>query len=114
MLKRSEDGELPEAEEADRLPAREAMQTPDVKPICQRSLIVLPQGIDIPEHANEECGYSGLVIAKKAAEDKVSSPLMVSQLSRRLIHLPPQEIPQIPELQGRKLSAIYGIRIIDT
>ena len=112
MLEYPEDSELLEAEEADRLSTGEVAQTPDVKPICQRSPVIIPQRVDIPEHADDGCGYSGLVIAKKAAEDEVSSPLTVSQLSRRLVHLPPQEVPQITDLQGRKLLTLNGVRVI--
>ena len=114
MLECPEDGELPEAEEADRLSMGEAAQTPDVKPICQCSPIIIPQSVDIPEHADDGCGYSGLFIAKEAAKDEVSNPLTISQLRRRLVHLPPQEVPQILDLQGRKPSAIYGVKVIDT
>jgi hypothetical protein len=78
MLERPEDGKLPEAEEADRLSMGEATQTPDVKPICQHSPIIIPQSVDIPEHDDDGCGYNGLVIAKEAAEDEVSNPLMIS------------------------------------
>ena len=104
MLECPEDGELPEVEETVRLPTREAAQTPDVKPISQCSPIIIPQSVDIPEHADDGCGYSGLVIAKKATEDEVSSPLTISQLSRRLVHLPSQKVPQIPDLRTR-----YGL-----
>jgi hypothetical protein len=51
MLERPENGELPEAEKADRLSTGEAAQTPDVKPICQCSPIIIPQSVDIPKHA---------------------------------------------------------------
>jgi hypothetical protein len=80
MLERPENGELPEAEKVDRLPTREATQTPDVKSICQSSPIVFPQGVDIPEHADNGCGYSRLVIAKKTAKDEICYPLMISEL----------------------------------
>ena len=71
MLERLEDGELPEAEKTNCLSVREATQTPDVKTVRQRSPIILPQGVHISEHADDECGYSRLVIAKKTAEDEV-------------------------------------------
>ncbi len=78
MLKGPEKGKLPEAEKADRLPTRETAQAPDVEPVCQCFPIILPQGVDVPEHADDGYGYSRLVIAEKAAEDEVSSPLTVS------------------------------------
>jgi hypothetical protein len=78
MLERPENGELPEAEKTDCLLAREAAQTPDVEPICQRFPIILPQGVDILEPADDGCGYSRLVIAKETAEDEVCCPLTIS------------------------------------
>ena len=113
MLERPKDGELPKAEEIDRLLAGETVQAPDVKPICQRSPIILPQSVDILEHADNGCGNSGLVVAEKVAEDEVCSPLMISQLSRGLVLLPPQEVPQIPNPQGKKSLTLNGIRVID-
>ena len=113
MLKCPEDSELPEAEEADRLSTGEAAQTPDVEPICQRSPIIIPQSVDIPKHADDGCEYGGLVVAMKAAEDEVGNPLTIPQLRRKLVNLPPQEVPQIPELQGRKLLTHNGGRVIN-
>ena len=85
MLECPEDGELPEAEEADRLPAREAMQTPDVKPICQSPPVILPQSVDIPEHANNGFRDGGPVIAQETAEDEICHPLGSCTESKRRV-----------------------------
>ena len=77
MLERPENGELPEAEKTNRLPAREAAQTLDVEPICQRPPFILPQGVDISEHADNGCGCSRLVITKETTEDEVCCPLTI-------------------------------------
>jgi hypothetical protein len=114
MLKGPENGKLLKAEKTDRLPTREVAQTPDVEPVCQRSPIVLPQGVNVSEHADDGRGYSRLVVAEKTAKDEVHCPLAISQLGRRLIPIPPRNIRQIANPQGRKPNAIYGIRIINT
>jgi hypothetical protein len=59
VLKGPEDGKLPEAKKADRLPTRITAQTPDVKSICQGTPVILPQGVDIPEHTNNGRGNDG-------------------------------------------------------
>jgi hypothetical protein len=101
-------GELPEAEEADRLSTGEAAQAPDVKPVCQRSPVIISQSVDVPEHADDRCGYGRLVVAEEATEDEVGNPLTIPQLRRGLLYLPPQEVPQITDLQGRKLLTHNG------
>jgi hypothetical protein len=78
MLKGPEDGKLPEAEKADRLPTRIATQAPDVKTICQCSPVVLPQSDDVSEHADNGRGNGRLVVPKEAAEDEVCCPLVIS------------------------------------
>jgi hypothetical protein len=103
MLKCPEESELLEAEETGDLSTGEATQAPDVKPIRQCSPIIIPQSINISEHADNGCGNGRLVIPKEAAEDEVGSPLAISQLRRRLLYLPHQEIPQITDLQIEKL-----------
>ncbi len=103
MLECPEDSELPEAEKADRLSTGEAAQAPDVKPVCQCSPVVISQSVDVPEHADDRCGNGRLVIPKAATEDEVGSPLTIPQLRRGLLYLPPQQVPQITDLQGRKL-----------
>jgi hypothetical protein len=113
VLECPEENELPEVEEANRLPAREVAQTPDEEAMGQSSPIILPQGVDIPKHADDGCGYSGLFVAKKIAEDEVCSPLTISQLGRRLILLPPQKVPQIPKPQGRTPGTLNSVRIIN-
>ncbi len=113
MLERPKYGELPEAEEADRLSAGEVAQTPDVKPVCQRPPIIISQSVDIPEHADDRCGYGRLVVAEEAAEDEVGNPLTIPQLRRELLYLPPQEVPQITDLQGRKILTHNGGRVIN-
>ena len=59
MLECPENGELPEAMEADRLSTREAAQAPNIKTISQCSLVIVPQSIDVTEHANDRCGSVG-------------------------------------------------------
>ena len=78
MLKGTENGKLPEAEKADRLPTRKAAQAPDVKSICQCSPVVLPQGIDVSEHADDGRGNGRLVVPEEAAEDEICCPLVIS------------------------------------
>ena len=78
MLKGLEDGKLPEAEKADRLPTRIAAQAPDVKSICQGSQVVLPQSVDISKHADDGCGNGRLVVPEEAAEDEICCPLVIS------------------------------------
>ena len=111
MLKRPEDNELPEAQETTSLPARETTQTPDVKAICQGSLIVLPQGINVSEHADERCGDSSLIIAQEVAKDEVRHPLAISQLGGRLLPLLRQKIPQVPHLQDNAGGTFTSRRI---
>ena len=113
MLKCPEDSELPEAEKAGRLSTGEAAQAPNVKPVCQCSPIIISQSVDVPEHTDDGCGNGRLVVPKEAAEDEVGSPLTISQLRRRLLYLPPQEVSQVPDPQRRKPSVIYGARIIN-
>ena len=78
MLKGPEDGELPEAEKTDRLPTRIETQAPDVKSICQRPPVILPQSIDISKHVDNGRGNGRLVVLKKAAEDEICYPLAIS------------------------------------
>ena len=112
MLKCPEDSELPEAEKVDRLSTREAAQAPDIKP-CQCSPIIISQSVDVPEHADDRCGNGKLVVPKEATEDEVGNPLMIPQLRRGLLYLPPQEVPQITDVQGRKLLTHNGGRVIN-
>jgi hypothetical protein len=113
MLECPKECELPEAEETGGLSTGEAAQAPDVKSIRQCSPVIIPQIINISEHADNECGNGRLVIPKEAAENELGSPLAISQLRRRLLHIPHQEIPQITDLQVEKLLTHNGGRIID-
>ena len=62
MLKGPVESELPEAEEAGSLSTGEAAQAPDVKPVCQRPPILIPQSVNVSEHADNGCGNERLVI----------------------------------------------------
>jgi hypothetical protein len=85
-----------------------------VKAIRQGPLVILSQGVDISEHADNGCGDSGLIIAQEATEDKVCRPLAISQLGGRLLLLPFQKIPQVPEPQDNTPSTLNSCRIIKT
>ena len=113
MLECPEDGELPEAMEADRVSTRKAAQAPNIKTISQCSPVVVSQSIDIMEHANDRRGYGGLVVAKEATEDEIGDPLTVPQLCRRLLYFPPQNISQVPDSQGGKPLTLNSTIIID-
>ena len=113
MLKDPEDGELPEAEKADRLPTRITTQTPDVKSICQRPLVILPQSVDISKHADDGHGNGRLVVPKKTAEDEICCPLAISKLSGGLLPVPPQDVRQISNPHGRRLGTVYSTIIIE-
>ena len=78
VLKGPENGKLPEAEKADRLPTRKATQALDVKSIRQCSPVILPQGIGISKHADDGRGNGRLVVPKEATEDEVCCPLAIS------------------------------------
>jgi hypothetical protein len=73
MLKGPENGKLPEAEKADRLPTRKAKQAPDVKSICQRSLVILPQSVDISKHADDGRGTVDLSFPRKQLKMKYAA-----------------------------------------
>ena len=91
----------------------ETAQAPNIKTVCQCSPIIVSQSIDISEHADDRCGYGRLVVAKEATEDEIGDPLTVSQLCKRLLYLPPQNISQISDPQRRKPLTLNGGRIID-
>ena len=113
MLECPEDNELPETVKADRLSTGEATQAPDVKPVGQCSSVIISQGVNVLEHADDRCGYGRPVVAKEEPEDEIGDPLTISQLCRRLLYLPPQSISQISDPQRRKLLTLNGSRIID-